>query len=269
MKNKKFKLKKWYPSLHLSWYVGMEVGQEERGDMGDFSPCSGSPSDRRIPATEVISNSEFWEEIVEPVFLVKTIIYPSDGDIAYLRKDGKYCYKKAIEVPNIGSTLEACLTKDWSIHSVERLSDNKTFTLGDKVFFHENTFNQWFIDNFHIREDGILIARSKDNQMVEYIDTICKVEPTSFISYDNLELTENSQYYVVTERFNFIQNGAPQQFPSFTKNKSKYFVFANKENATNFIIENKPCLSATDIINAIGLDLVEVTIIKNLVKSKL
>lgn len=54
---KKYKLKKWYPSLHSSWYTGMEVGQGERGSMGDFSPRSGSPSDRKISYNEVVNNS--------------------------------------------------------------------------------------------------------------------------------------------------------------------------------------------------------------------
>lgn len=212
-----------------------------------FERCHGELCSQESISMELIENSKDWEENIDPIFLVTNIMYYSDGALAYLREDGTYCYKGVLNEPEVGSTLENCLASNWKINSVLRLLDNKEFTLGDRVYYFDNTFVQWEIDNFYIREDGVMLARSKDNLMVETIDTICKVDPISFRSYDNLELTEKSEYYVVNDKFNFIHNGKPQIYPSFTKNKSKYYVFANKENAINFIIDNKPCLSFNDI----------------------
>lgn len=260
MKSKSYKLKQWYPSLPSTIEKGVVLDYYEVIDGYSDNP-SGLESTLELDREEVEDNPEFWEEVITPVYEILSIMNPQRSIDPIITEKGEI--KAYLEL--LGMNRE----RPWVIYSVKRNSDDKVFQLGDRVFFHENTFNQWIIDNFYIKDDGILIARSKDNQMVEYINTICKVEPTTFTSYDNLELNEKSEYYVVNEKFNFIQSGAPQQFPSFTKNKSKYFVFANKENATNFIIENKPCLSAIDVVNAIGLDLGEAIILKNLIKSRL
>ena len=201
---------------------------------------------------------DYWE-LVSPIYKISSIL-SYDGDRILDDEENLLAY---LELKDMNEFVP------WVINSVLRISDDITFTVGDRVYYYDNTFIKWEIDNFHLREDGVMLARSKDNQMVETIDTICKVEPVSFRSYDNLELTEKSEYYVVGPRFNFIQNGTPQTYPSFTKNKTKYFVFANKENAINFIIHNKPCISIEDIMATVNLGLGAGTKLKELVKSKL
>lgn len=241
---KKYKLIKWYPSLPNTWEVGMEVGQGDRlGDFADFSPCSSFPKEKRITYSEVYNNPDFWEEVISPEFEV--LIYNIDNFF-----------------PIIGNNLK--------ISSVKRISDGKIFSLGDTVYYRNNTFIKWQIDNFHIREkDDILIIRSKDNQMVETLDHICKVDPVTFTTEDGEELTEKDEFWVVTtDKKNLVGNRS-HTFPSFSKDKTNYLRFSSLDAANDYRIHNKNCLSLLDIISNVNLGLGSASKLKKLIKLKL
>ena len=59
----------------------------------------------------------------------------------------------------------------YSINSVRRKSDNEVFSVGDSVAYKPVMKFSWVIDNFHIRTDGELLARSKDNAHVEVVNS--------------------------------------------------------------------------------------------------
>jgi hypothetical protein len=64
------------------------------------------------------------------------------------------------------------------IKKVKRLSDGVVFSVGDEVYYDESgnaglSFYTWKIDNFYIRSDGVMLARSKNEGMVETIDKNC------------------------------------------------------------------------------------------------
>lgn len=64
---KEYKLKLWYPSLPKDWEIGMEVGQGERGLLGDYSPCNGKYTDKYLNREEVENNLWYWGLIKDEV----------------------------------------------------------------------------------------------------------------------------------------------------------------------------------------------------------
>jgi len=71
------------------------------------------------------------------------------------------------------------IPSDYTIYSVRRLSDGEVFTIGDTVMYGLACSIkpiEWPIDNFFIKEgDTDILVRSKDNEMVEYLGTLKKV----------------------------------------------------------------------------------------------
>lgn len=61
--------------------------------------------------------------------------------------------------------------KDFCIHSVLRKSDNEVFTVGDTVIFHVSKYGSFVIDNFFITSDKKILARSKDHNICELLDS--------------------------------------------------------------------------------------------------
>lgn len=59
------------------------------------------------------------------------------------------------------------------IAKVLRVADGETFEIGDRVYFKNLGSPSWNIDHFFLRDDGKLLARSKDCAMVEYVDAAC------------------------------------------------------------------------------------------------
>ena len=75
-----------------------------------------------------------WYEIIEKpkAYKVLKLRYKEDKSIAVLDFDGTFVYQRNIGQGD-GSTLQSCLDTHWEIYSVERVSDGKVFTLGDRV----------------------------------------------------------------------------------------------------------------------------------------
>lgn len=81
---KRYKLKKWYPSLPKNWETDMLVG------IGDnnwgYSPVSSKYEyNATLPKSEVQNNPEFWEEIKEkePLFVTEDGVEIFEGDRYY------------------------------------------------------------------------------------------------------------------------------------------------------------------------------------------
>lgn len=73
MKNKKYKLLKWFPTLPKDWKVGMELGVGNINHYGNYSPCNAKYSDYYIAPNIVENNPKFFEEIIEkkPLFVTE------------------------------------------------------------------------------------------------------------------------------------------------------------------------------------------------------
>ena len=99
---------------------------------------------------------------------------------------------------------------EWSTHSVKRLSDGEVFSIGDKIFYSsclKKNPIEWLIDNFYVTEHGTMLARSKNNEMVEFLEQIKKVEDKVPI------LTESKGCNICGGSLVEIRGRYPQQEP--------------------------------------------------------
>ena len=258
---KKYKLKRWYPSLPKDWEVGMEVGQGDRYD-GLYSPCSGKYSDVRIITSHVEKNSDYWQEVKEikldvPIgtkfkIYPKNFIYTIDsvGDgrevtIKYVNQTYTYSVEEVNERFKYG---------DWTIYkekeyeilhtelndkilSIKRLSDNVIFQLGDKVT-NPNCKSQTFvITEFYMdcNNEHLLCGTGHIN-----ITKIEHYKEPILITEDGKELFIGDTYWTVhEEEGKLLVNKA-------VVNNGLYFInfkrFSTEELAQKYI-DNKPLYS--------------------------
>ncbi len=101
----------------------------------------------------VENNPEWFEEVIEKAWEILSY-YNSDNP------EKRMCL----------APLYECEREGGDIFSIKRLSDGEVFTIGDEVYFKSNITNYWIIDNFYIRHDNVMLARSKDCQVVEEIN---------------------------------------------------------------------------------------------------
>lgn len=142
------------------------------------------------------------------------------------------------------------------IHSVKRLSDSVVFTIGDKVQYalccKEHPI-EWIIDNFLIPHETShdIMARSKDNEMVELLSTIKKVEDKQPIltTEDGVKIYDRNKCYRVDQNW-FIYQGNDYAY-ILTPDTNKYF--STEQLAKDYVVENKPCLSYSNVVYWLNL----------------
>lgn len=155
------------------------------------------------------------------------------------------------------------------IKSVKRLSDGEVFTIGDKVCYAPNPQTNWVIDNFSIRSDKKLLARSKRNLNVEIVDDdLKKVKFYLFTTSYGKKIFEDDMVWVVNSAWAMpFKVRATKEW--YEETKSHFNYFSSKENAEAFVIKNKPCLCLADIYSLWSISPGDLTIIEELVKRKL
>jgi len=123
------------------------------------------------------------------------------------------------------------------------------FTVRDSVRYEPNKNSCfWQIDNFYIREDGVLLVRSKDNLMVETLSTIKHMDKLPlFTTEDGVEICQGEKFYIVDEKYGKFKMHETIG-GHFTKEHKERKRFASKENAEFYVLRNSPCLSVNDIL---------------------
>ena len=168
-----------------------------------------------------------------------------------------YEFNNRVYIPNTEPYIELSKgfkDKEYSIHSVKRLSDGEVFSLGDRVYFNNGITRgiSWAIDNFYIRADNVMLARSKDNINVELVGKNLHKEklppkeekPVLHTTIDGKEIKEYDSFYYIGDAFNICETALlPNEKWDNKKLKTFYYI----ENAKSFILKNKPCLSINDI----------------------
>ena len=239
---KKYKLKKWYPSLPQDWVVGMEIAQGDRGSYSSYSPCSGVYKDYYIVSEIVERNPEYWEEVSNKKdYEILSFSYPEKWGkkLAVLKEDGRYhtdkCDWKLDALLNIGACVKSGHVK---IHSIRRLSDDETFSLEDKI-------KQWGTDNYlpiekiYFNEHNQLSYKLKGVEaplVGVFTNNTVKGSSILFTTEDDIDIREGDEYYCIDENFKFsVATGVKR--------------FSTKEKAEKYILLNKPCLSFNDVWN--------------------
>lgn len=211
---------------------------------------------------------DFWEEIIDPAY---KILKFHDGHNEYYKPLDGNNGEFTINLTYRYTEKDLLNRVNVSISSVKRMSDGKIFSLGDRVFYEYNTLIKWDIDNFLISltEKNVLLVRSKDDQMVENLETLKKVDSVTFITEDGKELTEKDEFWVVTtDKKNLVGNRS-HTFPSFSKDKTKYLRFSSLEAANDYRINSKNCLSLLDVTFNANINVDSASKLKELIKLKL
>lgn len=139
------------------------------------------------------------------------------------------------------------------IHSVRRTSDGEVFSLGDEVTYKDAHYLPYIIENFFVKEDKIL-ARSEGNNYCEFVDDSLIKKPKDkeqvlFTTEDGVDIRSGETTWVLSTNnwrsspTRVPENGNP--YKGVTGKEFKYF--SSYEAVEQYILENKPCLSANDI----------------------
>jgi len=146
------------------------------------------------------------------------------------------------------------------IHSVKRLSDGCTFTIGDVVEEYGK------IRTFLLQNNKIFI---NENFMKTSLSTLVKAQPL-FTTEDGVDIYEGDTnvdvYYCNKNGFKLLHCCKKEILPGTFSENNLYF--KSKEKAEEYILFNKPCLSIKDVNIAISEKWVS-NILEKIVKNKL
>lgn len=248
---KKYKLKKWYPSLSKCLKEGTKVIRFLGDD--DFVSCDEN-CPASIPKFQVLNNPEFWEEVVEKDYEILSFRHKPETGIKAFYKNKKefHLYFDEWHLNNI------------DIYSVKRLSDGEVFTVGDKICntksIKEKTQGCVTISNFKIVDDYLWIKhdtgfRSSENGWNEISHYIKK---PLFTTEDGVDIFEGDSVWEATycSGKKRLWN-KPNMFKVLKVDikvylQEHYKLFSTKEAAEEYILMNKPCLSINDICDSNG-----------------
>lgn len=194
-------------------YIATETNSEKNYKVSE-------PKNFTIPKW-IIENSEDWEEIKE---------FPKIISLQHINRLKIITDKKDIE-----AWLEDYGTRFWQIYQVA-VSENEVFTLGDKVTYnYKDNYAPWVIDNFLLRSDGKILARSKSNSICEIVSEIKKAPEPLFVTEDGIEIY-NEHTLVFGVNKDWIAYGT--EFASMSNKNNKYF--STKKAAEEYVAKNKP-----------------------------
>lgn len=218
---KKYKLKKWYPSLPKDWKEGMEVGQGDRGSYSDYSPCAGDYTDKRIPKSQIECCDGFWEEVVE----------------------------KDYEVLSYNSNIS-----ESKIGSVKRLSDGVVFSVGDSVIVPKHVKNFYKHSDYTIKSFKKWPEYYKHDKLMAIVENGCHIPldelkhytKPNFTTDDGKDIFEGDTYHKVDSDFSYGGRWRSHGMHDVHGyHKAKFF--STKEAAEEYIRNNKPMYTLKDI----------------------
>jgi hypothetical protein len=236
---------------------------------------------------------EFWEKVVELDYKILSFKNPDNRKI--------YSKNKEYFEPDDGSIAQRkysyCLSF-YEINSVMRLSDEKVFIVGQKLFKTSFTEGSRHIENKEFPYDDIItkigiiknhdfeIAGFKDiqdgklmfsanNRYGNYnvsLENAKHCKEILFKTEDGVDIYEGNKFTTINKNLNI------KTLQSFTGGyisipDNKHIGFSTKEKAEEYILMNKPCLSLNDVFNIFKGNAGSIVKKKNyleiLVKSKL
>lgn len=143
-------------------------------------------------------------------------------------------------------TWEEC-NKDfkfWNIHSFKRLSDGKIFTIGDLLKKDYKIISIAVNEDLSLIELGLGFGDTITKSLLE-VKRLVKND-ILFITIDGVAIKDGDTFWVVNNN-NYSLSKA--EAPHFTNNPSRYTRFSTEGLAVQFIVNNKPVLSISDIPN--------------------
>ncbi len=148
----------------------------------------------------------------------------------------------------------------YFIYQVKRLSDSEIFTIGDKVEAYKD--KKPTIRSFELTNDNRMKVFTNEVTGFWWLRDINKIFPL-FKTEDGVSIYEGMEYWYVTDYWSILDSKAGEGCGSV----KMYKYFSTKDKATNWIIENKPCLSYNDIKDFLYRN--EVNHVEQIIKDKL
>lgn len=253
---KKYKLLKWYPSLPKNVKEGIIVQYYEAIE-GYSDHNLEIVSKLNLADYEVEDNPEYWQEIVEINY---EIIGFTDGYNDYFKsKESDFFTINTVHYYTFDELRNRSAVK---ISKVKRLSDNKVFCLEGKAK-SINGHSEHIIKSFEIQqkavkrnEDGSYEYDGVDRIWVNWNEKLGgnwleEIEPhiPLFTTVDGEEIYKLDEFYVVNNKHFKLHKTFGGNYQA---DKWKNFRFAEKENAEEYILMNKPCLSLLDVADHFG-----------------
>lgn len=173
----------------------------------------------------------------------------------WLQKDGKYSselFQTHIELDSLLSNPNRI------IHSVRRLSDNEVFAVGQRVV--RNEFEDE-ISRFEADGERMKVIFRGDEVCGAFDLSVISLPPARtplFTTTDGEEISESQSLvlvFAVTPKWEIMECSAEFANPNTYKEKAGqeplFKVFFHKQNAVDYIADNKPLYSLNDIQKAL------------------
>lgn len=185
------------------------------------------------------TSKEFWEEVLP--YQVISFIFDDLGinkfrkPIIYkLNEDGRY------ECDGVAKSFDFLINHSFFfIHSVKRLSDGLTFTLGELV---SDSHSKKKIVKIQINKtwlDGLRIELEHESA-----SSLSYIKKSIVIGEDGVELFDKDKYFYITQNDNIISSIIDDGYNIHSNIK----IFSTKENAEEYILLNKQLFSVNDVI---------------------
>lgn len=155
---------------------------------------------------------------------------------------------------SVFTSEEILKNKNFTIHSIRRLSDGEVFTEGD-VITNKNPLNlcRTIIKSLQFGGGGIIINGSKDISF----SGITKCEDHLFITTDGVKLFEGDTYYYTTPSYTVSSETLPSKSKVTAESwenllrysQSNNPKFSTEDAAKEHVHLNEPKLSIQDILN--------------------
>jgi len=185
---------------------------------------------RTLFGQDVENNSEYWEEIIEKDYEI----------LSFENKD-----------ENSGCWSPLFHPLYHTIISIRRISDNKIFTIGDKVRISKLQNNGSFIiDEFYFdcNNDKLLCNGKYTGNGHVSITKIEKSKQPLFQTIDGIDIFDGDDIWYLpnnNNKFKCINNVKATKLSAHIS----HLYFFSKEAAEDYTLKNKPCLNFNDIIN--------------------
>ena len=192
----------------------------------------------------LVEDSSDWEEII-----------PKEWEILSFVDRGRVL--SVVDNIAFNGKLLECLS-NYPIRSVKRLSDGVIFTLGDIILNGSN----YVISSITV-EDNEALLWVEDDYCSLSIECAKKVE-LLHTTKDGYKINTGDKYFIVENfRIREVVGG------TFTKSKWDDFRFKGRENAENWILYNKPCLSLNDVMQRFTVRNINCDELEELIKTRL
>jgi len=133
---------------------------------------------------------------------------------------------------------------NWVIHSLKRFSDGEIFTIGDNYILG-------IIKEIVIDRGSIKFHNDTGSWSGLYVTKKVNIKKPLFKTEDGVDIFDGDTYYCVSRTFTTSKITAREG--KITGEKSIDFLdFSTKEAAEDYIILNKPCLSAKEVLTYIN-----------------